>query len=155
MTNYRDEHCDLPCNQQVTANNSYRPVVSVTTNFTKPTNDTPALLTLNELETFLHEFGHALHGIFAMTHYAALSGTSVFWDFVELPSQFMENYATEPDFLGTFAFHYKTGEPLPQSYIERIRKAAISLQLTLVCAKFLLDCLTWPTIHRPRQQART
>ncbi len=123
MTNYRDEHCDLPCNQQVTANNSYRPVVSVTTNFTKPTNDTPALLTLNELETFLHEFGHALHGIFAMTHYAALSGTSVFWDFVELPSQFMENYATEPDFLGTFAFHYKTGEPLPQSYIERIRKS--------------------------------
>lgn len=122
MTNYREEHCDAPTTTAVTAANSLRPVVSVTTNFTKPTADTPALLTLGEVETFLHEFGHALHGIFAMTHYAALSGTNVFWDFVELPSQFMENYATEPDFLGTFAQHYQTGEPLPKSYIERIRK---------------------------------
>lgn len=120
MTNYRDEHCDNAATEPVTAANSVRPVVSVTTNFTKPTGDTPALLTLDEVQTFLHEFGHALHGIFAMTHYGALSGTSVFWDFVELPSQFMENYAVEPDFLGTFAKHYQTGEPLPKAYIDRI-----------------------------------
>ena len=123
MTNYRDESCNAPTHVKVMPNNSNRPVVSVTTNFTKPTADTPALLTLGEVETFLHEFGHALHGIFAMTHYASLSGTSVYWDFVELPSQFMENYATEPEFLGTFAHHYKTGEPLPQEYIDRIRKS--------------------------------
>lgn len=123
MTNYRDESSEVPTSEQVTPQNSIRPVVSVTTNFTKPAGDTPALLTLGEVETFLHEFGHALHGIFAMTHYASLSGTSVYWDFVELPSQFMENYATEPEFLGTFAFHYQTGEPLPQAYIERIRKS--------------------------------
>ena len=89
-------------------------------NFTKPTAERPALLTLDEVETFLHEFGHALHGIFAMTHHASLSGTSVYWDFVELPSQFMENYAVQPEFLHTFARHYQTGEPLPQSYIDRI-----------------------------------
>lgn len=123
MTNYRDEHACIPSSQPVCPANSMRPVVSVTTNFTKPTADTPALLTLGEVETFLHEFGHALHGIFAMTHYAALSGTSVYWDFVELPSQFMENYATEPEFLHTFARHYQTGEPLPAEYIERIRKS--------------------------------
>lgn len=123
MTNYRDESCAEPTNVKVLPTNSTRPVVSVTTNFTKPTANTPALLTLGEVETFLHEFGHALHGIFAMTHYASLSGTSVYWDFVELPSQFMENYATEPEFLGTFAHHYQTGEPLPQAYIDRIRKS--------------------------------
>lgn len=120
MTNYRDEHCDLPSHMQVTPDNSVRPVVSVTMNFTKPTAERPALLTLDEVETFLHEFGHALHGIFAMTHHASLSGTSVYWDFVELPSQFMENYAVQPEFLHTFARHYQTGEPLPQSYIDRI-----------------------------------
>ena len=123
MTNYRGEHCDLPTHEAVTASNSFRPVVSITTNFTKPAAGTPALLSLGEVETFLHEFGHALHGIFAMTHYEALSGTSVYWDFVELPSQFMENYATEPEFLHTFARHYQTGEPLPQEYIDRIRRA--------------------------------
>lgn len=123
MTNYRDESSEVPTSEQVTPQNSIRPVVSVTTNFTKPAGDTPALLTLGEVETFLHEFGHALHGIFAMTHYASLSGTSVYWDFVELPSQFMENYATEPEFLGTFANHYQTGESLPQEYIDRIRKS--------------------------------
>lgn len=123
MTNYRSEHCDLPTNETVTPENSVRPVVSITTNFTKPAADTPALLSLGEVETFLHEFGHALHGIFAMTHYEALSGTSVYWDFVELPSQFMENYATEPEFLHTFARHYQTGATLPQEYIDRIRRA--------------------------------
>lgn len=97
-----------------------RPHVSVTMNFTKPTDDKPALLTLGEVETFLHEFGHALHGIFANTRFESLSGTSVYWDFVELPSQFMENFAVEPEFLNTFARHYQTGEPLPEELIERI-----------------------------------
>lgn len=123
MTSYLDEECEEGTSVEATAKNTVRPHVSVTTNFTKPTSDTPALLTLGEVETFLHEFGHALHGIFAMTHYASLSGTSVYWDFVELPSQFMENYAIEPDFLSTFASHYQTGEPLPEEYIGKIRKA--------------------------------
>lgn len=123
MTNYRNEHCDLPSASAVSAAVSLRPVVSVTTNFTKPTDTQPALLTLGEVETFLHEFGHALHGMFAMTHYTALSGTSVYWDFVELPSQFMENFAVEPEFLATFAHHYQTGEALPQEYVECIRKS--------------------------------
>ena len=84
-----------------------RPHVSVVMNLTKPTEEKPALLTLGEVETFLHEFGHSLHGMFANTRFESLSGTNVWWDFVELPSQFMENYAIEKEFLRTFAFHYK------------------------------------------------
>lgn len=97
-----------------------RPHVSVVMNLTKPTDQKPALLTLGEVETFLHEFGHSLHGMFANTRFESLSGTNVWWDFVELPSQFMENYAVEKDFLSTFAFHYQTNEPLPDDLIERI-----------------------------------
>lgn len=100
-----------------------RPHVSVVTNFTKPTATKPALLTLGEVETFLHEFGHSLHGMFANTRFESLSGTNVWWDFVEMPSQFMENYAVEPAFLHTFAFHYKTGEPIPDELIQRIQKS--------------------------------
>ena len=100
-----------------------RPHVSVVMNFTKPTDERPALLTLGEVETFLHEFGHSLHGMFANTRFESLSGTNVWWDFVELPSQFMENFAIEKDFLRTFAFHYKTGEPLPDELISRIVKS--------------------------------
>ena len=100
-----------------------RPHVSVVMNLTKPTEEKPALLTLGEVETFLHEFGHSLHGMFANTRFESLSGTNVWWDFVELPSQFMENYAVEKDFLRTFAFHYKTGEPLPDELIDRIVKS--------------------------------
>ena len=100
-----------------------RPHVSVVMNLTKPTVEKPALLTLGEVETFLHEFGHSLHGMFANTRFESLSGTNVWWDFVELPSQFMENYAVEKDFLRTFAFHYKTGEPLPDELIDRIAKS--------------------------------
>ena len=103
--------------------NNVRPHVSVVTNFTKPTEEKPALLTLGEVETFLHEFGHSLHGMFANTRFESLSGTNVWWDFVELPSQFMENYAIEKDFLRTFAFHYETGEPLPDELTERIVKS--------------------------------
>ena len=97
-----------------------RPHVSVVMNLTKPTAEKPALLTLGEVETFLHEFGHALHGMFSNTHFESLSGTNVWWDFVELPSQFMENYAVEKEFLSTFAFHHETGEPLPDKLIRRI-----------------------------------
>ena len=97
-----------------------RPHVSVVMNLTKPTDGKPALLTLGEVETFLHEFGHSLHGMFANTRFESLSGTNVWWDFVELPSQFMENYAVEKEFLRTFAFHYETGEPLPDELIKRI-----------------------------------
>ena len=100
-----------------------RPHVSVVMNLTKPTDDKPALLTLGEVETFLNEFGHSLHGMFANTRFESLSGTNVWWDFVELPSQFMENYAVEKDFLSTFAFHYKTGEPMPDELIRRIKKS--------------------------------
>lgn len=100
-----------------------RPHVSVVMNLTKPTDEKPALLTLGEVETFLHEFGHSLHGMFANTRFESLSGTNVWWDFVELPSQFMENYAVEKDFLSTFAFHYKTGEPMPDELIRRIKKS--------------------------------
>ena len=97
-----------------------RPHVSVVMNLTKPTEEKPALLTLGEVETFLHEFGHSLHGMFANTRFESLSGTNVWWDFVELPSQFMENFSTEKEFLRTFAFHYQTGEPLPDELIDRI-----------------------------------
>ena len=100
-----------------------RPHVSVVMNLTKPTEEKPALLTLSEVETFLHEFGHSLHGMFANTRFESLSGTSVWWDFVELPSQFMENFAIEKELLRTFAFHYKTGEPIPDDLIGRIVKS--------------------------------
>ena len=100
-----------------------RPHVSVVMNLTKPTDEKPALLTLGEVETFLHEFGHSLHGMFSNTRFESLSGTNVWWDFVELPSQFMENFSIEKDFLRTFAFHYQTGEPLPDELIRRIVKS--------------------------------
>jgi peptidyl-dipeptidase Dcp len=100
-----------------------RPHVSVVMNLTKPTAEKPALLTLGEVETFLHEFGHSLHGMFANTKYESMSGTNVEWDFVEFPSQFMENFAIEKDFLNTFAFHYQTGKAIPDELIERIHKS--------------------------------
>ena len=113
MTSYKEQWTDAE------GNNS-RPHVSITTNFTKPTSDRPALLTFAEVTTFLHEFGHALHGIFANTRFKSMSGTNVYWDFVELPSQIMENFATEKEFLSTFARHYVTGEPIPEELIRRI-----------------------------------
>ena len=98
----------------------YRPFVTIVCNFTKPTADAPALITHDELTTFLHEFGHALHGIFAKGRYPSLTGTSVSRDFVELPSQIMENWAFEPEYLNSFAKHYQTGEPIPAELIEKI-----------------------------------
>ena len=116
MTEYQGQYIDKK-------GRNIRPHVSVVMNLTKPTADKPALLTLGEVETFLHEFGHSLHGMFANTRFESLSGTNVWWDFVELPSQFMENYAIEKEFLRTFAFHYETGEPLPDELIDRIVKS--------------------------------
>jgi peptidyl-dipeptidase Dcp len=97
-----------------------RPHISICGNFTKPLGDKPALLTFNEVNTFLHEFGHALHGMLANTVYPSLSGTNVYRDFVELPSQIMENYATEIEWLKTFAFHYETGEPMPAALVQKL-----------------------------------
>ena len=116
MTEYQGQYIDQK-------GENIRPHVSVVMNLTKPTEDKPALLTLSEVETFLHEFGHSLHGMFANTRFESLSGTNVWWDFVELPSQFMENYAVEKDFLRTFAFHYQTGEAMPDELIRRITKS--------------------------------
>ena len=98
----------------------YRPFISTVMNFTKPTADAPALITHDELVTFLHEFGHALHGIFAEGRYGSLTGTNVPRDFVELPSQIMENWAFEPDYLNSFAKHYQTGDPIPAELIEKV-----------------------------------
>lgn len=113
MTNFKEQWID---------ENGYnsRPHVSVTMNFTKPTAEKPALLTFSEVTTFLHELGHALHGIFANTRFQSMSGTNVYWDFVELPSQIMENFAVEKDFLNTFAKHYITGELIPDSTVQSI-----------------------------------
>ena len=97
-----------------------RPFISIVCNFTKPTADAPALITHDELTTFLHEFGHALHGIFAQGRYGSLTGTNVSRDFVELPSQIMENWAFEPEYLNSFAKHYQTGEPIPAELIAKI-----------------------------------
>ena len=116
MTEYQGQFVDRK-------GENVRPHVSVVMNLTKPTEDKPALLTLSEVETFLHEFGHSLHGMFSNCRFESLSGTNVWWDFVELPSQFMENFAVEREFLRTFAFHYQKGEPLPDELIKRIVKS--------------------------------
>ena len=101
-----------------------RPHVSIVCNFTPPTESKPSLLTFNEVTTLFHEFGHALHGMLANTTYPSLSGTSVYWDFVELPSQVMENWCYEPEALALFAKHYETGEIIPQEYVNKIKESA-------------------------------
>ena len=112
MTGFRD--------QSIVNGVEERPFINIVCNFTKPTADSPSLITHDELTTFLHEFGHALHGIMAKGRYASLTGTSVSRDFVELPSQIMENWAYEPEYLNSFAKHYQTGEPIPAELIEKI-----------------------------------
>ena len=116
MTSYKS--------QQIKDGINERPQVSIVCNFTKPTKTTPSLLTFNEVTTLFHEFGHALHGMLANTNYSSLSGTSVSWDFVELPSQILENWCYEKEALELFAKHYKTGEVLPMKYIEKIKESA-------------------------------
>jgi peptidyl-dipeptidase Dcp len=113
MTNFSEQFVD--------ANGvDNRPLVSIVMNFTKPTAEKPSLLTPYEVETFLHEFGHALHGLLTRCNYVSLSGTNVYRDFVELPSQFNENYLTEKEFLDSFAKNYLTGEPIPQQLVDKI-----------------------------------
>lgn len=110
--------------QQIKNGVNERPHVSIVCNFSKPTPDKPSLLTFNEVTTLFHEFGHALHGMLANTTYSGLSGTSVFWDFVELPSQVMENWCYEKESLELFAKHYQTGATIPMEYIQKIKESA-------------------------------
>lgn len=105
-----------------------RPHVSIVCNFSPPTSSKPSLLTFNEVTTLFHEFGHALHGMLANTTYPSLSGTSVYWDFVELPSQIMENWCYQPEALALFAKHYETGEIIPQTYVDKIKESASFLE---------------------------
>ena len=120
MTSYKSQAVKNGINQ--------RPHVSIVCNFTPPTETKPSLLTFNEVTTLFHEFGHALHGMLANTTYPSLSGTSVYWDFVELPSQVMENWCYEPEALALFAKHYETGEVIPQEYVEKIKESASFLE---------------------------
>lgn len=114
--------------QQIKEGINDRPHISIVCNFTKPTASKPSLLTFNEVTTLFHEFGHALHGMLANTHYPSLSGTSVYWDFVELPSQILENWCYEKETLELFATHYKTGEVIPMEYVEKIKDSATFLE---------------------------
>lgn len=117
MTAFREQYCDA-------MGNDVRPLVTLTMNFTRPTHNKPSLLTFGEVRTFLHEFGHGLHCLLSCCRYESISGTNVYRDFVELPSQFHENFLTEREFLDSFARHYQTGEPIPQEYIDRILAAS-------------------------------
>ncbi len=110
--------------QMIKEGQNHRPHISIVCNFTKPTKSKPSLLTFNEVTTLFHEFGHALHGMLANTTYPSLSGTSVYWDFVELPSQILENWCYEEETLKLFATHYKTGEIIPMELIEKIKTSA-------------------------------
>lgn len=113
MTSFREQYID-------DNGNDVRPLVTLTMNFTRPTDTKPSLLTVREVETFMHEFGHALHQLLSRCKYQSLSGTNVYRDFVEVPSQFNENYVYEREFLDSFARHYQTGEPVPQELIDRL-----------------------------------
>lgn len=128
-----------------------RPHISIVMNFTRPTESKPALLTFDEVETFLHEFGHALHGILAKSKYESLSGTSVYRDFVELPSQIMENWLLEKEYLDKFAFHYETGERIPEELVQKIIDAA-NFNAGYLCLRQLsfgyLD-MAWHSISEP------
>lgn len=114
--------------QSVQNGKNERPHISIVCNFTKPTKKEPSLLTFNEVTTLFHEFGHALHGMLANTTYPSLSGANVYWDFVELPSQVLENWCYEKESLQLFAKHYKTGEPIPEEYIKKIKESANFLE---------------------------
>lgn len=143
MTSYKEQWIENGINS--------RPHISVTMNFSKPSAEKPALLTFSEVNTFLHEFGHALHGIFANSTYATLSGTSVYWDFVELPSQIMENFAIEKEFLNTFAKHYRTGEQIPAQLIQKIVDAS-NFNIAYACLRqlsFGLLDMAWYTRKTP------
>lgn len=144
MTGFTDERITA-------AGEKIAPHVSLVMNFTKPTDTKPSLLTPSEVGTFLHEFGHALHGLFADTRYASMSGTGVYRDFVELPSQFNENFLTRKEFLDSFARHYVTGEPIPQEYVDMITDSA-QFGAGYACLRqlgFGLCDMAWHTITSP------
>jgi len=130
-------------------NEEQRPLVSIVCNFSRPTESGPSLLTFEEVTTLFHEFGHALHGMLADTRYPGLSGTSVYWDFVELPSQIMENWCYERESLETFARHYQSGEPIPMEYIERIRASMQFMEgiTTLRQLSFAVLDMKWHTLE--------
>jgi peptidyl-dipeptidase Dcp len=137
MTSYKDQHIENGVD--------HRPHISIVCNFSKPTDTKPSLLTFNEVTTLFHEFGHALHGMLARTNYQSLSGTNVYWDFVELPSQILENWAFEKDCLDLFAKHYETGESIPMDLIKKI-KASSNFQegsMTLRQISFGLLDMSW------------
>lgn len=143
MTDYRGQHHQ--------GSEDIRPLVSIVTNFTKPTTNKPSLLTFDEVTTFLHEFGHALHGMLSQCTYNSTSGTNVYRDFVELPSQIMENWALEKEWLDTWAVHYLTNEPIPQEYIDKIRQAA-NFQSGYQCDRqlsFGIVDMAWHSITAP------
>lgn len=146
MTSFRDQYID-------DYGNDVRPLVTLTMNFTRPTQAKPSLLTVREVETFMHEFGHALHQLLSRCKYQSLSGTSVYRDFVEVPSQFNENYVYEREFLDSFARHYQTGEPVPQELIDRLL-ASSQYGAAYSCVRQLgfgyID-MAWHSIDEPYQ----
>ena len=132
-----------------------RPQVTIVMNFSRPTADAPALLTYDEVETFLHEFGHALHGLLSDVTYSTLSGTNVYRDFVELPSQFNENFLAEKEFLDSFAVHYKTGEKMPVELVEKIKESSQYLAAYLCVRQLTFGFLdmAYHTIEAPVDDA--
>lgn len=137
--------------QGIYGGKEFRPFVSVVTNFTKPTPGKPSLLTFEEVTTLLHEFGHALHGMLSEGRYPSVTGTNVAWDFVELPSQIMENWATEKEFLALWANHYQTGEAIPDELIGKIKSAKnfLSAYANVRQLSFGMDDMAWHTIRQP------
>lgn len=144
MTAFREQYIDEN-------GNDVRPLIQLVCNFTKPTSKEPSLLTFDEVNTFLHEFGHCLHGIFASGTYQSISGTSVYRDFVELPSQIMENFATEKEFLDMFAVHYKTGEKIPQELIDKLiaSQRYLAGYMSIRQLSFGMIDMAWHTITSP------
>ena len=146
MTSFREQYID-------DSGNDVRPLVTLTMNFTRPTYTKPSLLTVREVETFMHEFGHALHQLLSRCKYQSLSGTNVYRDFVEVPSQFNENYVYEREFLDSFARHYQTGEPVPQELIDRLL-ASSQYAAAYACVRQLgfgyID-MAWHSIMEPYQ----
>jgi len=141
MNSYREQH--------KVGKTDIRPIVTLNMNFTPSTETNPSLLTSYEVTTFLHEFGHALHGLLSDVTYESLSGTSVARDFVELPSQIMENWATEPDFLKTFAYHYQTGELIPQDLIKKLKETETYLAGYAFCRQLMFGFadMMWHTME--------
>ena len=146
MTNFREMYTDAD-------GSVVRPLVTLNYNFTKPTADTPSLLTFDEFSTALHEFGHALHGIFARGRYASLSGTNVYRDFVELPSQLLENWATEKEFLDLWSVHYQTGEKIPADLVDKIVRAKnyMAAYANVRQLSFGFNDMAWHSITEPTE----